>query len=435
LASGFALLDQNVSGLGVAYAGAGAVVDDPSTVFFNAAGLTRFESPTLSVSTIVLDADSRFRNRSSQAAVLQPLGGSGGNAGAVNALPAIYAALPVSDALTLGFGINAPFGLSTVYDADSSVRFQARRSQIQAQNIELAIAYRLNDAVSVGVGVDVQRVDVELTTAINYSGVIAQGLQLFGLASPDLLAANAGLQGGNRFRGNDTAVGFDLGVAIDVTPSTRLGAAYRSSIDYTIEGTSRVTTPAFPEPTGAAVVQQAQSLVPALSTASAKADVKLPGSARIAVVQRVGTQLDLLASVEHTDWSTLQELRLVRRADGQEIRSIPTEWRDTWRYSLGATYAVNDRLKLRIGAAYDQSPVPNGTREPRIPDDDRTIVGLGAQLRPTEAITVDLGYSHVFIADATLRSDSEGQGAQFGVVNGTQHTHADLYGVQVTVGF
>ncbi|HNA80985.1 MAG TPA: outer membrane protein transport protein, partial [Thiobacillaceae bacterium] len=39
-ASGFALIEQNASGMGNAYAGQAAVAEDASTVFFNPAGLT-----------------------------------------------------------------------------------------------------------------------------------------------------------------------------------------------------------------------------------------------------------------------------------------------------------------------------------------------------------------------------------------------------------
>ena len=34
-------------------------------------------------------------------------------------------------------------------------------------------------------------------------------------------------------------------------------------------------------------------------------------------------------------------------------------WDDTWRLSLGLEYAHSDRLTLRTGVAWDESPIPN----------------------------------------------------------------------------
>lgn len=41
LASGFALKEQGISGLGNAYAGAAAIAEDASTIFYNPAGMAR----------------------------------------------------------------------------------------------------------------------------------------------------------------------------------------------------------------------------------------------------------------------------------------------------------------------------------------------------------------------------------------------------------
>ncbi|MBW8077720.1 MAG: transporter, partial [Gallionella sp.] len=43
VASGFALVEQNASGLGNAFAGGAAIAEDASTVFFNPAGMSRLK--------------------------------------------------------------------------------------------------------------------------------------------------------------------------------------------------------------------------------------------------------------------------------------------------------------------------------------------------------------------------------------------------------
>jgi long-chain fatty acid transport protein len=73
----------------------------------------------------------KFANQNSQAAALQTLGGAGGDAGSCQGVPSIYLSLPVNDRWSFGFGLNAPFGLTTDYDSDWIGRFQSLKSEIK----------------------------------------------------------------------------------------------------------------------------------------------------------------------------------------------------------------------------------------------------------------------------------------------------------------
>src|SRR6188508_535657 len=115
-ASGFALLEQSASRLGTAFSGTAAAADDASTIFYNPAGLLQLRETELSVVATGVDIGSQFRNGNSLAALGQPLGVEGGDAGGWNAVPAVYAALPLTKDLALGFGFNVPFGLKLEYD-------------------------------------------------------------------------------------------------------------------------------------------------------------------------------------------------------------------------------------------------------------------------------------------------------------------------------
>src|SRR5258708_34811736 len=77
---------------------------------------------------------------------------------------------------------------------------------------------------------------------------------------------------------------------------------------------------------------------------------------------------------------------------------------NTWFAALGATSKVTDRLSLRGGVAYDQSPVKDQFRTARIPDQDRywLAAGLGYEIAP--GFGVDLGYTHIFVDSASINS-------------------------------
>ena len=229
-ASGFALLEQSTSRLGTAFAGTAAAADDATTVFFNPAGMTELEAPEGVVTASGIDIGSEFRNDSSASAFAQPLGGNGGDAGDWNFVPAAYFVLPAGDALAFGIGVNAPFGLKLVYEDGWLGRFQALRSEISTLNVNPSIAYRIGKRLSLGAGINYQRLDAELTNAVNYSAVVAQGVQQLVAAGQlppatgaAVVAANAGLEGGARVRGDDDAWGFNVGAAFDLSDQTRLG--------------------------------------------------------------------------------------------------------------------------------------------------------------------------------------------------------------------
>ena len=240
-ASGFALLEQSASRLGTAFAGTAAAADDATTVFFNPAGMTSLRQPEGVVSASGIEISSEFRNDSSIAAFAQPLGGNGGDAGDWNFVPAAYFVLPVGDTLAFGIGVNAPFGLKLVYDDGWIGRFQAVHNEIKTLNVNPSVAWRIGERISLGAGIDYQRLDAELTNDVNYSAVIAQGVQQLVLAGQlppatgaAVIAANAGQSGRARVRGDDDAWGFNVGALFDLSDSTRLGLSYRSSIDYTV---------------------------------------------------------------------------------------------------------------------------------------------------------------------------------------------------------
>lgn len=439
LASGFALLEQSASRLGTAFAGTAAAADDATTIFYNPAGMSKLtDTQVLVVASGVL-ISSEFNNESSLTAVGQPLGGDGGDAGGWNAVPAAYFALPISDQLAFGFGINAPFGLKLEYENGWMGRFQSLNNEIQTYNFNPALSWRVNKQLSFGIGADYQRIQAELTNAVNYTAVVAQGLQTLvaagqvpAVAVPGLIAANAALEGHTAVRGDDGAWGWNAGVLFEFSDDTRVGLSYRSSIDYTLEGSARFTTPTATNAIGAGIIAAASAPGATLATGPVSVDLKLPDIATASFYHRMG-QVELMADVAWTGWSSIQELRIVRDT-GAVLSVTPERWHDTWRYAVGAAYQLNDQWKLRGGVAYDETNVPDSTRTARLPDPDRTWVAIGAQWKPSDAWVVDVGYAHLFADDVPLRQD-DGNAAARGFLIGQQSSAIDIVTAQLNYKF
>lgn len=76
------------------------------------------------------------------------------------------------------------------------------------------------------------------------------------------------------------------------------------------------------------------------------------------------------------------------------------------RYGLGLSYAYDDTWTFRAGLAYEETPVSDEYRTPRIPDQDRKWVSLGASYKYSDKITIDAGYAHIFVSSPTLQDES-----------------------------
>lgn len=436
-ASGFALLEQSSSRLGTAFAGTAAAADDASTIFYNPAGLSKLtDTQFLIVASGVL-IKSEFNNESSQAALGQPLGGEGGDAGDWNAVPAAYFALPINDQFAFGFGINAPFGLKLEYENGWMGRFQALNNEIQTYNFNPSLSWRVSKQLSFGIGADYQRIQAELTNSVNYTAVVAQGLQTLvaagqvpAAAVPGLIAANAGLEGHTAVRGDDSAWGFNAGLLFEFSDDTRIGLSYRSTIDYTLEGGVRFEAPTSTNAIGQGIITAASAST--LATGPATVDLKLPDIATASFYHRMG-KVELLADIAWTGWSSIQELRIVRTS-GTVLSVTPEHWEDTWRYAIGATYQLNDQWKLRGGLAYDETNVPDSTRTARLPDSERTWVAIGAQWNPGDAWVVDVGYAHLFADDAALNQD-DGNAPARGFLIGQQESAINIVSAQLSYKF
>jgi long-chain fatty acid transport protein len=413
-ASAFALAEQGVSGLGNAYAGAAAAAEDASTVWWNPAGMSRLARGIhLLAGGHLIAPSTKFTNNGSvPAAASNPtMVGNGGDAGEPAFVPNLFFAMSLSPAWSFGVGVNVPFGLRTEYDADWVGRFQGIESEVQTLNINPSVSFRLSPAASVGFGLSYQIAEIDLVSAVNYSGIA------FGAGGAPLLTAigGPGVEGRNNVNVDGDAWGFNIGALFDVTPTTRIGVHYRSSLDYETEGSTTFTN-------------RPAALAAALPDGDVKLDLETPASFSISAVQKLGGQWELLADLTWTEWSKIDRLPLVR-TNGQTLDTLVFNFDDTWRFALGANYKLSGPWTLRGGIAYDQSPVPNAeSRSVRLPDNDRYWLSFGATWQLNKASRLDFGYTFISIKDADINNDQSATAR--GIVRGTYEASVNILSAQ-----
>jgi long-chain fatty acid transport protein len=444
LGSAFALQEQSGSGLGNAFAGGAAAAEDASTIFWNPAGISRFSSIQAAAAGSLICPSAKFSDSGSQPAALQPLGGTGGDAGSCAVVPALYLAVPINRQWSFGLGVNAPFGLKTEYDSDWIGRFQAIKSKVETINVSPVVSFRVSDMVSIGAGADWQHIKATLTSHANYAGAFAQGVQQGAAAGQfppaavtPLLAAAAGLESNADVSGNDSAWGWNIGALFDLDKQTRVGVQYRSKIKYNVSGSANISNPTLPTlpptlaPIGAAITNALNSTV--LASGDITLAIEMPDSANISIFRQIDPKWDVMADVQYTGWSSIQNLTIVR-SSGVVLSTVPENFRDTWRGSIGANYHYNDQWMFRGGLAYDQSPVRDAQRTPRLPDNDRTWLSIGAQYKFSPQIVLDAGYTYIFVKNSSM-NQNEGNTAQNGLISGSYKNNVNILAAQLTYTF
>jgi long-chain fatty acid transport protein len=424
-ASGFALMNQNGSGNGNAFAGAAASTEDAGIIYFNPAGMTALgEGSNLSVAGTVIDRSIKYTDKGSTSSpyLFQPTG-NGGDAGGTALVPAGYWASALTNQLWLGLGISPTFGNKTEYDFDFVGRNSGYYADMQQININPSVAYKLNEQFSLGFGIDIAHNMTHFKQGYpitNAPAVALPACTALGLPNCSYLnSANNYVD----IKGDAWGYGYNFGATYSVTPATRLALTYRSQIKFDLEGTYDANTPVA----GGAVLRDHDI----------KATLKTPDSASLALSQKLGDQIELLADVTWTGWSVVDKITLTDKNTGAAISGgvLTYNFKDTWRYGIGANYKLNDQWKLRTGLAFDQSPVKSDAdRTMTLPDSDRTWLSFGARYSLSKASSVDMGYTHLFFKKAsTARVVSTPAGSQ--TINGDFKTSADLFSLQYNQKF
>lgn len=394
-ASGFQLREQSSEGLGNAFAGATAKAYNLSTIYYNPAGMTRLEGNQIAGSATVIAPQAHFSGTNTVGAT-RTSGGDGGDAINDAAVGAVYGMWDARPDLKFGIAVTAPFGLRSDYDLDWVGRYHALESAITNINMTPSVAYRINDNLSVGAGVQIAYTKVRLTQAINMAAILGAG-------QPDGKAI---------VEGDDFGFGGDVGLLYEFSPTTRAGLNYRSQIRHKLEG----------DATFQATTNQKNALGVNVRDTTASAKLTTPDTVSFGVYHELSPQWAVMSDVQWTNWSTFKEVRI--KYDSGRTDSVTDEsWEDTFFFSLGATYTMDDHHKFHMGVAYDQSPVDTQHRTARIPDTNRYWLSGGYTYDFDKNFQVNVAYTHIFADKADI---NEVGAASVGTLSGTYDASVDI---------
>ncbi|HHG4523248.1 TPA: outer membrane protein transport protein [Pseudomonas aeruginosa] len=260
---------------------------------------------------------------------------------------------------------------------------------------------------------------LELTVNLRYSTAIAWSLvEAARLPLPDQhdhLAqarvwrqATNGLLGSNgdtkiNIKGDDTAIGYNVGVMVDLTDDTTWGLTYHSKVKYHLGGNTEV--------------KNAPGALGLNGKYDAKLDITLPESVDTSITHKFDDKWTGYLGAVWTRWSRLEKIEVrnsgvpaLGQALGFNTIGEDLNWRDTWSFSVGTSYQATPEWVLRTGFAYEPSPTSNEDRNVRIPVGDRKVFTVGAGWSPNQDLTVDVAYAYLW--ETTAGVNQEGSALQ-----------------------
>jgi long-chain fatty acid transport protein len=423
-AAGFALREQSASAQGNAFAGATAAAEDVSYMFFNPATLGLLDGYQALALVNYIRPQAELSGASGATALGSPIGGrtSVGDVTDDVVTPALYGMAELPLGLRAGVGISVPFGLQVGYPGNWVGRYHVVSSELQTVNINPALAWRPLHWLAVGAGLQVQYADAEINSAVDF-GTIGAAAGIPG-------AAPAGQDGSARLKGDDWAVGFNLGAIVEPVKGTRIGLAYRSELEHELEGDARFSLDQ------AGIGAALRAATGAFANTGASTKITTPAMLSAGLHQELTPRWAVMGEVAWTEWSTFKELRIRFDNPAQPDNFTEEDWRDTFFVALGTTYRPTDEVTLRGGIAFDQTPVEDEHRTPLIPDADRYWLSFGVGWQPLHWLGVDAGYTHIFVDSADVDLNATDPGSTFrGSLDASYDTRIDIFTVSGKISF
>ena len=399
--SAFTIRSQSVASLGSAQAGMTASAQDITFMAFNPAAISRHDGMQAAGSFTGIITYGQFEPTSATTVLGSAIpGGAGGDSGKAALVPGYYGTFEVTPDLTVGLGITTFFGLGGEWDQGWVGRYHALNSDLLTLNITPVVAYDITPELSVGVGFQAQYAKTNLTTAIDF-GTIDQVLYA---------GANGGVPGQSdgsiEIDADDWAFGATAGILWEPVEGTRFGLGYRSQITHDLTGRANYRE-------GGPVGHGVAAASGAFGDGPVAARMPLPDMLSLGAYHEIGERWAVMADVMWMNWS--RQDQFVLRFDDPAQPDLVTEqnWNDSFFVALGAIYRPTDMLALRAGVAWDQSPVPDATRNPVVADDDSIWVGFGAEVRPSENLKIDMALGGIFTRQAPINLSASSPGNTF----------------------
>lgn len=363
-AGGFFLYEIGTPDVGLASAGYAARAQDASTVFTNPAGMTMLDHSQMLTGIQPIYGHLNFAQDKSNTTV----GTDGGNALVPLPSGSFFYVYSLNNRFKLGFGSFAYFGGAIEYNLNWVGRYFLQGSTLLGQSFLPALAFRINDWLSLGGGINVML---------------------------GFMRAKAGVRnltpthdGQVKYQDYTVGVGGDIGFLLQPDSRTRIGITYLTPVDLNF-----ASAPHF-RGTGPAIMTLLAHR--GLLGASVDLGMTVPQEVMVSFYRQVTDRMALLGSANWQNWGQFGEVGIAVSSTNPKTLTTNLEYKDTWQLAVGTQYKISPELLFSAGFAYDSSMVNDATRTVTAPVGTMYRYGTGVKYQWTERLATGLSYEFMW---------------------------------------
>ncbi len=392
--SGFQINEHGARAMAMGGAFTAAALD-PSILYFNNAGITQMSGFKLMMGTTLIAPSSTFRGVSPkidetkmEKQLFTP--------------SHFYATYQITDKLYAGLGFNNPFGLGTKWPVGWVGHNVNLEIAVRTFNLNPVIAYKVDDNLSVGLGLQYAFGDVKINRDVNFP--------------PFNGNANVNLKGDAT-----SALGFSAGLLYKLDCDLNFGVSYRSEVKYNFKGTA--TTTGGPS-----------QLASALPGGDIAASLTTPQQLVVGASYQATPKLLVSADFQWVGWSSYDSLKVDFSDPAKTDLASPRMYENSYIIRLGANHKCSDVLDVSAGVLYDRNPVKDQFVDPTLPDADRLGFSVGAGYKIMDNLSVDVSYMFLRFYERTITNSmvSYSGNAGFSAFNGTYNSTASLFSLSLS---
>jgi long-chain fatty acid transport protein len=254
-------------------------------------------------------------------------------------------------------------------------------AELQTININPTVSFKLGDKLTLGLGLDVMWSSLTLKQFYPW------------LVFPNSTGAEP--DGNIKADGDGWAVGGNVGLTWSITEHQRIAVTYRSPMTVDYKGDFEIDN-----------ITPTAAFLGATAHSDFGTKIGFPSVVSVGYGIELTDKIRLETDVEWVEFSRFKSLDLNVGNNAFLLPSskIPQNWKDTFTVGIGGDWRFADHWVVRAGYQFYQSPVPDSTFSPTIPDADQHVFtfGLGYNYKRH---SLEAAYGADFYGDRHIRNN------------------------------
>lgn len=367
-AGGYRVAMQGTKQLAMGHTGV-AVVNSAEVLFFNPAGISFLEDRfNASVGATALFSHTKFQNKNYNVQAESKNMGTPFYA---------YFTYRLTDWMTAGLAVYSPYGSTVEWDKDWEGSHLVNDISLQAIYVQPVLSFKLNEYFSVAGG------PIFVTGAVDFNRNISRSITDENGNRSNVTLKDSGVK----------ATGWTAGFMFNPSDKVRLGMSYRS--EMIMESRD-----------GEAVFSDMPAFLGGNKTTGFSADLPLPAEFTVGLSYKITDNWLVAFDYNRTKWGVYENLDVKFGPGAPSAESLnPRNYKDSSNYRVGVQNKTTDRLTLRAGWYYDESPVQDGYFAPETPRNDSQGFTAGFTYKVTQRLGVDVSFLYLKFSETNNSYD------------------------------